>query len=137
PHSRGGIFYSPAALRTLHSFPTRRSSDLHLQPFRLAQMTEMPDEMHQLPTVLSIAVIPSPVMLVAGKCRHAGKPHSVLDNPEQFAVAQVLRRRQPQIGGFRIKSLADWRVAAAVIPVANRTMIGKVQPIIEIGRAHV
>src|SRR5207237_6009926 len=61
----------------------------HLQPFRLAQMTEMPDEMHQLPTVLSIAVIPSPVMLVAGKCRHAGKPRS-----EERRVGKECRSRR-------------------------------------------
>src|SRR6267378_1846889 len=59
--------------------------------------------------------------------RHAGASHTILDNPEELAVREVLRRSQAQIGRVRIKPLAVQGLAVAVIVVARRAMIREVQ----------
>ena len=73
-------------------------------------------------------MIPSShVIRLAGERGHACKPHAVFDDPEQFAVAQVLRGGTPQIGRLGIEAVAYWRVAAPVVSVTNRAVIRKMQ----------
>src|SRR5689334_12202334 len=93
-------------------------------------MRQMTDEMDQLPTILPAAVISAcmVVLHIIRKGRHGGEAHAIFDNPEQFPVAQVLRRRFAQVRGLWIKAATDRRVSAAIVSMTNGAMIGKVQP---------
>ena len=57
----------------------------------------------------------------------SGETDAVLDDVVELAVAQRLRRRQAHVSGrFGIQAPADFGVAAAVVGVAERTVIGEV-----------
>src|SRR5205807_10281621 len=94
---------------------------LHFQAFRCRQIRKMTNEMHQLPAVLPVAMICADMIAVARKRRHAGEPDAVFDNPEQLAVAQLLGLRFAQVRRLGIEAIADWRIAAAIVPMTNRT----------------
>ena len=57
---------------------------------------------------------------------HAGKPDAMLDNPEQLSIGQRLRCWQPHVGSLREQIPAHLGVAAAIVRVAARAMVGKV-----------
>src|SRR6266568_8978305 len=88
----------------------------------------MADEMDQLPTVLSVTVVSARMIRIIGKRGHTGESHAIFDNPEQFPIAQVLRRRFAQIRRFWIKAASNRRVPTAVVPMTYRAVIRKVQP---------
>src|SRR5215472_12652107 len=93
-------------------------------------MGQVADEMNQLPTVLAATVIPARVIMfeITGKSRHPRESDAIFDNPEQLSIAQFLRCRFAQVRGLGIKSASDRRVPAAVVGMANRTVIREVQP---------
>jgi hypothetical protein len=59
--------------------------------------------------------------------RHAGEADTILDNPEEIAVREVLCFLEAKIGRVWIKTLAEQGLAAAVIVVARCAMIREVQ----------
>ena len=86
-------------------------------------MRKVPDEVDQLPTVQLAAVIS-----ITGECGHTREPHTIFDNPEYFAIGQILRFGQTQIGRLGVEALANHGVATAVVGVAQGAVIRKVQP---------
>ncbi len=96
----------------------------HFEAFRGGEMRKVPDKVNQLPAILSAAMISS----IGGECGHAGKTHAVFDYPEEFAVGEVLRLRQAQVGRFGVEAIADLAVAAAVVGVTDGAVIGEMKP---------
>src|SRR5580698_5554178 len=86
-------------------------------------MRKMPDKMNQLPAVL-ISAMPAAVR----ERRHSRKSHAVFNHPENLAVRQVLRFRKSQVRRPRIKAVADHRVAAAIVAMADGAVVREVQP---------
>lgn len=83
----------------------------------------MPYKVNQLPAGLFAAMVS-----LAAERRHSCKAHSILDHPENLAVREVLRFRLAEIRRSRVKTASDHRVAAAVVPMADRAVIREVQP---------
>ncbi len=80
----------------------------------------MADKSHQFPAVFFGAVL-------AAKGRHAGKAHSVFDDPEEFAVAELLGFLGTQVRRLGLQIAADHGVSAAIIRMADGAVIGEVQ----------
>jgi hypothetical protein len=87
----------------------------------------VPDEAHQLPGQLGAAVVR---FITTAECGHAGKADTVFDDPENVAVRKVLGFCSAEIGRLGIKALANRSVAASVVAVAERAVIGEMQPAI-------
>ena len=96
----------------------------HFKPLFRRQLRQMPNEEHEFPTI-HLATMSA---VVAAKSGHSRKSHAIFYNPEKFAIGEFLRMRIAQIRRFRIHSPSHHRIAASIIPVANRTVICKVQP---------
>jgi len=79
--------------------------------------------MHQFPAVLI-----SSVSVTIAERRHAGKAHAIFNNPKYFAIRQILRVRTAQVRRLGIKAATDDGLAAAIVAVANRAVIGEMQP---------
>jgi hypothetical protein len=76
------------------------------------------DEANQVPGVL--------LAVRLAERGHAGEADAVLDDVEQLAVAQQLRALGAQVGRFRVEALANGRLAAAVVAVAESAVVGEV-----------
>ena len=94
---------------------------LHLNALLIGKLRQVPDEQNQLPAIFLGAVS-------AAKRWHTCKADAILDDPEQFSVGKILRFRLSKIGWLRVQAFAIHRVAAAVVRMARRTMIGKMLP---------
>ena len=57
---------------------------------------------------------------------HSRQPHAVLDDVMNFAVAEVLRLRELQIGRLGIQILPDARSAVAILAVAAGAVAGEI-----------
>src|SRR5262249_551732 len=90
----------------------------HAREFVIAERGQTPDEVHELPAVCTLRFCPA-------ECRHSRKPNAILDDVIQFAVAQLLRCGQSHVRWFRIEALADRRVTASIVSMAERAMIGE------------
>src|SRR5438552_9858745 len=84
----------------------------------------MPDEVHEFPGSVCVAVFRAS----SSERGHTGKAHAVLDDPKNIAVRKFLRFVGPEIGRLGVKSAPNLRVATAVIAVANRAVVGEVEP---------
>src|SRR5690349_16968336 len=62
---------------------------LHFFELNRCDLRQMTDEVHELPVVL--------IVMPAAPRRHAAQPHTVSDDVEQFAVAEILRLRRAQV----------------------------------------
>src|ERR1700757_1692460 len=83
----------------------------------------MPDKVNQLPIILAASVLAA-----VAERGHPREPHAILDNPEKFAVAKILRFLQTQIWWLGVKTTANHRLSAAVIPMTDGAMIREVKP---------
>src|SRR5258708_8317655 len=92
----------------------------HLHALLVAKLRQVANKAHQLPTVL----------LRSGRAAKRGHPretYSIFDDPEKFAVRELLRFLSAQVRRLGIKIAAYRRVSAAVIGVANGAMIPEMQ----------
>src|SRR5258707_2880081 len=92
----------------------------HLHALFVPKLRQMTKEAHQLPTVL----------LRSGRAAKRGHPretYSIFDDPEKFAVRELLRFLSAQVRRLGIKIAAYRRVSAAVIGVADCAMIRGMQ----------
>src|SRR6266850_5055717 len=94
---------------------------LHLCQFFRSDRGKMPDKMDKFPAVFILSAF----TLVA-ECRHSGKADSIVNDVKDLAVCQALRIRLSHVRRFWIQALAYLRLAASVIRVARRTVIGEV-----------
>src|SRR6266853_1324064 len=107
-------------LVVLHLAPFLRAlrvETFHLQLLLARELREVADEGDQVPgraLALLASVTPG---------RHAGEPNAVLDDVEQLAVGELLRRRQPQIRRPWIEIAAHLRLPASVVRVADGAMV--------------
>src|SRR5512137_269933 len=85
----------------------------------------MPYKKHQFPAVVFCTG--------RSKSWHAGESHAVFDDPEKLPVRKLLSFSQTQVWRLRIHAFAKHRVPAAVIRMARRAVIRKMQP----GLAHI
>jgi len=92
----------------------------HLDALFRRQLWKMPDKQHTFPTVV--------FRPKSCESRHAREAHAVFYDPKKLAVGKFLRLIHSQVGRLGILAPADERVAAAIIPVACRAMIRKMQP---------
>src|ERR1700674_2322044 len=88
----------------------------HLHALFLGKLRQVADEAHQLPAILLRS-------MRAAKRGHPGEAYSIFDNPEKFAVRELLRFVSTQVRRLRIKITAYRRVSAAVVGVADGAMI--------------
>ncbi len=94
---------------------------LHLLEFFRHQSREMANEVDQLPTVLILRWI----TLSPG--RHGSEANTITDDPEEFSIRHRLRSGQPEVRCFGVDVLAIRRLAAPVVRMAGRTMVGEVR----------
>src|SRR5260370_38218491 len=87
----------------------------HLHALFVPKLRQMTKEAHQLPTVLLRSGR-------AAKRGHPGETYSILDNPEKFAVRELLRFLPAQVRRLGIKIAAYRRVSAALIGLADGAM---------------
>src|SRR6266511_1958472 len=57
-------------------------------------------------------------------CRHPCQPNAVLDDVEQLAVRERLRGLQTHIGWLRIEANSEFGLAAAIVRVTGRAVVG-------------
>src|ERR1700747_883702 len=93
----------------------------HFELFFGGKRRQVPDEVNQLPTGIGVAVFRA-----AAEPGHASKAHSIFDDPENIALAKILRCICAKIGRLGIKSAADHGVPASVVAVADGAVIGEV-----------
>ena len=86
-------------------------------------MGKVADEVNQLPTALHASVLAA-----IGKRRHSREPHTILDDPEQLAVGEILRFRQAQIRWLGVEATPNHGLPAAVVGVADGAMIREMKP---------
>ena len=98
-----------------------RIQRFHFLQFFLCETRKMPDEMYELPAIGIFGRVARP------PTRHRGEPDAVLNDEEQLSIRHVLGIGQSKIGRLRIHISSDWRLAVAIVPVANRTVIGEVR----------
>src|SRR5258708_34611153 len=92
----------------------------HLHALLAAKLRQMTKESHQLPTVLLRSGS-------AAKRGHPGETYSIFDNPEKFAVPELLRFLSAQVRRLGITIAAYRRGSAAVIRVADGAIIPEIQ----------
>src|SRR5437667_6908709 len=95
-----------------------RIHPFHLFDLGRRNLRQMPYEMHEFPIVFHVVFI--------APRGHARDPHAVLDDVKHFAVAEPLRARLAHVGDARIKVRSHFRLAAAIVGVADGAMIGEV-----------
>src|SRR5712664_838973 len=93
---------------------------LHLHALLVGELRQVANEAHQLPAILFRSVR-------AAKRGHPRETYSIFDNPEKFAVRELLRFLTAQVRRLGIKIAAYQRVSAAVIGVADGAMIREMQ----------
>src|SRR5258708_11267633 len=92
----------------------------HLHALLVAKLRQVANKAHQLPTVL----------LRSGRAAKRGHPretYSIFDDPEKFAVRELLRFLSAQVRRLGIKIAAYRRVSPAVIGVADGAMVREMQ----------
>src|ERR1700686_2118602 len=93
---------------------------LHFHALFVSELRQVANEPRQLPTVLFRS-------MRAAKRRHAREAHAIFNNPENFAVGELLRLLQAQVRRLRIYIAADHSISTSVVGVADGAVIGKVQ----------
>src|SRR6266478_9140353 len=84
------------------------------------QLRHVPDEQDQLPAVV--------VFLLHAPGRHSSQSDTVVDDVVKISVGQPLGPRQAHVWSFWVYVLTNFGFAAAIVGVADGTMIGEVSP---------
>ena len=79
----------------------------------------MPDEAHELPAVQVLL----PVFFA--ECGHTREAYTIMNDVVEFTIAEILSARLFHIRCLWIKALPDGRVAASIVRVTERAMIGE------------
>jgi hypothetical protein len=95
----------------------------HFELFFGSKRRQMPDEVNQFPTGIGVAVFGSG----AAERGHASEAHSIFDDPENIAVAKILRSAYAKIGRLGLEAAADHGVSTPIVGMTNGAVIGEVQ----------
>src|SRR5438105_7144508 len=90
---------------------------LHVFELSGRNLRQMTNEVHQFPVVR--------VVVLAAPRGHAGQPYAIPDDEEQFAVAEILSPRLTHVRNSGIKVRTHLAVAASIVRVTRRAMIGE------------
>ena len=101
--------------------PCLRVERLHLVELIRRQLWEMANDVDQLPTVLVLRW----VTLSPG--RHRSEANAMVNDPENLTIRHRLSTGQSEVRRFRVDILPDRRLAAAVVGMAGRAVVGEVR----------
>src|SRR5262245_26448438 len=99
-----------------------RIERLHFFDLFSSQLRQVSYEMHETPAVVASFLGPR------APAGHSGQANTVLDYVEQLMVVQLLRCRQPHVRSAGIQASAHLGIAAPVITMTGRTVIGEMRP---------
>src|SRR5262245_19367201 len=92
---------------------------LHFLELFLVYSGKMADKMHKFPTILVL------FNFFSSPGRHPCKTNAVMDDVKQLTVGERLGFGLAHVRGLRIKILPNFSLAAAVICMTARAVIGK------------
>ncbi len=95
-----------------------RIERFHFAFLRWREVGQMPYEHDELPAIV--------VFLLRAPRRHSSKPNAIVDDVVDLSVREVLGFGQTHVRCPRVKVLADLRLSASVIAVADGAMVGEV-----------
>src|SRR5262245_24714216 len=80
----------------------------------------MPDEVDEFPAIGILAC-----RVLRSECRHSCETHAVVNNVVELTIRQVLSLRPSHVRWFRIQTTADIGIAATIVRMACRAMVGE------------